>query len=276
MEIYNGTYCVYVHINKINGKKYVGQTIHGNHPKKRWINGLGYQSQQYFWRAIQKYGWGNFDHEIVASNLTKEEADNFEKILIKQLNTTDRNLGYNISFGGDGTPGVRPTEAQIQKHNESMRKYFDDPAYRQMMSDVAIKKAVWQFTEKGEFVIEYSSSKEAERQTGVYSSGICACALRNTPSAGGYIWTYACDADDIQQRVQRYANTRLRIEPIVQLTLDGEFIAEWDGAAVAGKQLEINYKNINSVCRNKRKQAGGFKWMYLSDYMLLCKTECVA
>lgn len=33
MEIYNGTYCVYIHTNKINGKMYVGQTAGGFHWK---------------------------------------------------------------------------------------------------------------------------------------------------------------------------------------------------------------------------------------------------
>ena len=85
MEIYNGTCCVYIHTNKTNGKMYVGQTC--QNPKKRWSNGLGYVTQQYFYRAIQKYGWDGFEHEIIASNLTKSEADNFEKILIKELKT---------------------------------------------------------------------------------------------------------------------------------------------------------------------------------------------
>ena len=110
MEIYNGTYCVYIHINKINGKKYVGQTIFGDYPKRRWRNGTGYSNQLYFHSAIEKYGWDNFEHEVIASNLTKEEADNFEKLLIAKLNTSDRNFGYNLTLGGDGNLGRHTSE----------------------------------------------------------------------------------------------------------------------------------------------------------------------
>lgn len=85
-------YCVYIHTNKINGKKYVGQTC--QEPEKRWKNGKGYHNNIYFTRAIQKYGWDNFEHEIIKCNLTKEEADDIEKLLIKELNTLNPN-GYN-------------------------------------------------------------------------------------------------------------------------------------------------------------------------------------
>ena len=38
-----------------------------------------------FWNAIEKYGWDNFDHEIIASNLTLKEANQFETLLITKL-----------------------------------------------------------------------------------------------------------------------------------------------------------------------------------------------
>lgn len=64
MEIYNGTYCVYAHINKVNGKIYIGQTC--RKPEYRWNDGKGYKECTYFYNAIEKYGWDNFDHEILA------------------------------------------------------------------------------------------------------------------------------------------------------------------------------------------------------------------
>ena len=75
MEIKENKWCVYTHTNKINGKKYVGQTC--QIPEKRWKNGNGYKRNPYFYNAIQKYGWDNFEHQILASDLTLEEASQY-------------------------------------------------------------------------------------------------------------------------------------------------------------------------------------------------------
>ena len=93
-------FCVYIHISPSN-KKYVGIT--SRKPSLRWSGGNGYKNNEHFYRAIQKYGWGNFQHLIVAKNLTKEEACKAEIDLIKKFNTQDYNLGYNNTSGGEHT-----------------------------------------------------------------------------------------------------------------------------------------------------------------------------
>lgn len=100
MTIFNGEYCVYCHTNKINDKKYIGQTKLS--PNKRWgAKGEKYKGCRYFYAAIQKYGWDNFSHEIIASNLTLEEANSFEELLINKLETQSHDKGYNIAYGGN-------------------------------------------------------------------------------------------------------------------------------------------------------------------------------
>lgn len=51
-------------------------------------------------KAIKKYGWDNIEHEVVASNLNKDEASNFERLLISKLHSTVNENGYNIRMGG--------------------------------------------------------------------------------------------------------------------------------------------------------------------------------
>lgn len=91
-------YCVYKHTNKINGKVYIGQTC--NKPERRWNKGQGYKGSTYFYLAILKYGWDNFEHEILFNCLTLEEANKLEKELIEEYNSTDRKYGYNLRDGG--------------------------------------------------------------------------------------------------------------------------------------------------------------------------------
>lgn len=99
--IENGDYTVYIHTNKVNGKRYIGLTRQS--VENRWRGGKGYKKCVYFNRAIDKYGWDGFDHEIFASNLTESEAMNMERLLIKELNTQNPEHGYNISDGGSTT-----------------------------------------------------------------------------------------------------------------------------------------------------------------------------
>lgn len=100
MEI-NDNYCVYIHRNTINNKAYIGISIHGDDPNRRWQNGKGYVKQPLFYNAILKYGWDNFEHIVWANGLSLEDAQSIEILLIALFNTTDADFGYNISIGGE-------------------------------------------------------------------------------------------------------------------------------------------------------------------------------
>ena len=61
----NKKFCVYKHVSPSH-KVYIGIT--SRKPKKRWVNGEGYSNNDYFTKAIKKYGWDNFKHEILYTN----------------------------------------------------------------------------------------------------------------------------------------------------------------------------------------------------------------
>ena len=78
-------YVVYKHTNLINGKVYIGIT--SQKPESRWKKGGGYKNNKHFYRAIKEYGWGNFSHDILTENLSIEEAETLEKLLIKKYDS---------------------------------------------------------------------------------------------------------------------------------------------------------------------------------------------
>jgi hypothetical protein len=123
MAFNDNEWTVYVHTNKINGKKYVGVTQQ-NPPEKRYgSNGINYIGCIKFYNAIQKYGWNNFEHQIIANCLSKEEACRMEQLLISELDTM--NNGYNVEPGGVDQ-GPRSPEA-IRKIREARLKQTITP-----------------------------------------------------------------------------------------------------------------------------------------------------
>lgn len=117
-------YCVYLHTNKINNKKYIGITC--QKPEARWNNGKGYSSRQpIFYNAIKKYGWENFTHEILFENLTKEHALEIEVSLIEKYRTTNSNFGYNNTIGGEGHTLYKTEEEKRLARQQTLEKYYN-------------------------------------------------------------------------------------------------------------------------------------------------------
>ena len=109
-------YTIYEHVSP-SSKKYIGQTC--QRLARRWRNGYGYVRNTYFYRAIEKYGWDNFQHNIICRCETLEEANKVESELIARYKTNDPQYGYNISGGADGRERVAESARTLMS---SLRK----------------------------------------------------------------------------------------------------------------------------------------------------------
>lgn len=93
---------VYVAINRVNGKIYIGYTGSLQRRMSAHRNDARRGSRYPFHAAIRKYGWKNFDFRRLVALATEAEAKAVEKSTIAARRTQDRRIGYNIADGGDG------------------------------------------------------------------------------------------------------------------------------------------------------------------------------
>ena len=111
-------YIVYKHTSP-SGKVYIGIT--NQSANQRWRKGEGYK-KQVFYNSVKKYGWDNIRHEILYTNLTKEDAESKEKELIKEYKTTNKKYGYNVENGGNSIGKLsEETKEKISKGNKGKK-----------------------------------------------------------------------------------------------------------------------------------------------------------
>lgn len=124
---------VYKITNKITGKIYIGITNQGSGARYRhhWYESrIGEPSPIH--RSMAKYGEDNFTLEIIDFAETYEELKEKEKFWIKEFNSTDRNIGYNLTEGGDGTFG--------RTHSEETKEKIRQKALGRKISEETKKK----------------------------------------------------------------------------------------------------------------------------------------
>ena len=114
---------IYRITNTENKKVYIGQT---NNPSLRWSqhksNAKYNRGNQVITRALTKYGAEKFEFEIIATCLTQYDTDITEEVLIKQYDSLNKIIGYNVDAGGNTTPR---TPEILQKINKGRKKYFE-------------------------------------------------------------------------------------------------------------------------------------------------------
>lgn len=132
-------YTIYKHTTP-NDKVYIGITTKKN-LKERFRNGNGYRKNNYFYKAIIKYGWENIKHEVLYEDLTDEEAKLKEIELIAYYKSANRKHGYNLSTGGEGATGYKHTQEQIEKQKQNRKgfKYTD----KQKEARAKLSKEIW-------------------------------------------------------------------------------------------------------------------------------------
>ena len=106
---------IYQITNKINQKKYIGQTTRSFVSRiNDYKRGFG---NDYLNNAFNKYGWDSFEFKIIDHGSNFHELNNKEIYYINKHKTSNKNFGYNIELGGNNkTPTILTIEKMSKSH----------------------------------------------------------------------------------------------------------------------------------------------------------------
>lgn len=122
------------------------------------------------------------------------------------------------------------------------------------------KLPFYQFELDGTYVGEWDCISEATRK---YSNGNNHSSIKNVlegrmSQAFGYLWSYSKTPPVYESRVDKFG---IKVR---QLSMNREFINDYDSLADAQRATNIPYQSISAVCNGKYSQAGGYIWEYAS------------
>lgn len=254
-------YCVYKHTSPSN-KVYIGITFN---IKRRWYDGNGYlhkrkdgkYNQPLFARAILKYGWDNFKHEIIADNLSKEQACELEKKYIQEYDSTNPQRGYNISFGGD-------ILMYGKKHSKETRKLLREKVYKTK----DYYKSINQYDLNGNLIKTWKDSSEIydDIKFRPYCSVIRKCCHREKHylSVNNYQWRFSDDCSDIKE--YKLIKPPTKVRPTCEINpVNGTIIKKYSSVTECSNDTELSFRRIMDCCRGQTISVDKRLFMYICD-----------
>ena len=261
---------IYKITNKINHKIYIGQT-RVTEPQ-RWQQHVWYanncpnRDSLLLCYAIRKYGKENFQREII------EECDNDllnkrEIYWINYYNSTDKNVGYNLTLGGEACSKYSDKEILTAFEQEKsvtrasraigMNRNAFSRRLQAMGYTTTREVPIEQYSLQGELLNIYSNATVAAEETGVNFHSITSS---NTITSGGYIWRRVNEIETIEDLVNKLSRNIPALQGIEQYDTNGNLLAIFDSAGHASKETGINISSIKAAGDGKQASAGGYLW----------------
>jgi group I intron endonuclease len=121
---------IYKATNVENGKVYIGKSVRDMEKRRRQHEYDAKRgSEVHFHRALRKYGTDAFKWEIIDTATTKDELDEKEKYWIAHYDAV--NNGYNMTEGGEGVLGWKPSEETRRKWSKTRKGKFEGEKHPQ-------------------------------------------------------------------------------------------------------------------------------------------------
>ncbi len=231
---------IYKTTNLVNNKIYVGKDSYNNH----LYLGSGIKLKQ----SIKKHGRKNFRKEILQYCDTEEELNEAEIFWIKELNSQDENIGYNIAFGGNGAGKHSEESKKKMSISQTGKKQSDETRLKKSLAGKGRK-----ISEETKLKIslnrkmsENSKKKLSEERMG-----------NKNPMYNKKPWNLGLK--------NHFTPKNKKI--VLQYSLNDEFIKEWESVSLPSKELNIS-RHISDCCNGKRETCGGFKWKWKNSTSL--------
>ena len=119
-------------------------------------------------------------------------------------------------------------------------------------------RSVIQCTEHNIFINEYKDIFEAAKENNLDVIRLIRCLTGKCETSFHFKWIFK---DEYKEE------TTNKWRPVVKLTLNNEYICEYNSITEAVKDCDTAHiSSVYCACNSQRQSAGGFRWMYKDEY----------
>lgn len=231
--------------NKIDGKRYIGKSNNIErrlaYHKRNLTNPIrnSKSTNRYLYNAVQKYGWENFETEILH---TFEYVDEYklgesELIWMIEYNTIDARYDYNLRLDTATKMIVSDDTRELNRINSIGEK---NPNYGNRWSDDAKSRM--------------SDIKKHQHSIGLYGDEW----KRKISDKSKRFWHENPDVKS--QMAEKVSKSKMKYE-FHQMDDDCNLVKKWSSVKeIIEAHPDWKWQQIYSVCNGHKKRIYGYKW----------------